>query len=130
MSPAQEPYASGETISMVKGKVVGVNRNGAEAAREQVDAIYRSDSRRILVTLIRLLGDFDLAEEARCKRPSPRPWCNGRRPADARPGATGARAALSRTTDCQPARLNRQKQNFQIHWGGCRFWLPPNDYLM
>jgi len=32
--------------------------------REQVEAIYRSDSRRVLATLIRLLGDFDLAEEA------------------------------------------------------------------
>jgi len=32
--------------------------------RETVDAIYRSDSCRILATLIRLLGDFDLAEEA------------------------------------------------------------------
>ncbi|MFL5470518.1 MAG: RNA polymerase sigma factor [Gemmatimonadaceae bacterium] len=32
--------------------------------RDQVDAIYRSDSRRVLATLIRLLGDFDLAEEA------------------------------------------------------------------
>ena len=32
--------------------------------RERVDAIYRSDSRRVLATLIRLLGDFDLAEEA------------------------------------------------------------------
>jgi len=35
-----------------------------EWVREQVDAIYRSDSRRIFATLIRLLGDFDLAEEA------------------------------------------------------------------
>jgi RNA polymerase sigma-70 factor (ECF subfamily) len=32
--------------------------------REQVDAIYRTESRRVLATLIRLLGDFDLAEEA------------------------------------------------------------------
>ncbi len=32
--------------------------------RDRVDAIYRSDSRRVLATLIRLLGDFDLAEEA------------------------------------------------------------------
>lgn len=30
----------------------------------RVDAVYRSESRRILATLIRLLGDFDLAEEA------------------------------------------------------------------
>jgi RNA polymerase sigma-70 factor (ECF subfamily) len=32
--------------------------------RERIGAIYRSDSRRVLATLIRLLGDFDLAEEA------------------------------------------------------------------
>jgi RNA polymerase sigma-70 factor (ECF subfamily) len=32
--------------------------------RNTVDAVYRSESRRILATLIRLLGDFDLAEEA------------------------------------------------------------------
>ncbi|WP_413704116.1 RNA polymerase sigma factor [Pseudomonas sp. Pseusp16] len=30
----------------------------------QVERVYREDSRRILATLIRLLGDFDLAEEA------------------------------------------------------------------
>lgn len=37
----------------------------AEAGvRETVDAVYRADSRRVLATLIRLLGDFDLAEEA------------------------------------------------------------------
>lgn len=32
--------------------------------REQVDTIYREESRRVLATLIRLLGDFELAEEA------------------------------------------------------------------
>src|SRR5438270_12586722 len=32
--------------------------------RETVDTVYRSESRRVLATLIRLLGDFDLAEEA------------------------------------------------------------------
>jgi RNA polymerase sigma-70 factor, ECF subfamily len=31
---------------------------------DQVDAIYRAESRRVFATLIRLLGDFDLAEEA------------------------------------------------------------------
>jgi RNA polymerase sigma-70 factor (ECF subfamily) len=35
-----------------------------EAVRRKLDAIYRGESRRILATLIRLLGDFDLAEEA------------------------------------------------------------------
>ena len=33
-------------------------------ARDRIDGIYRSDSRRVLATLIRLLGDFDRAEEA------------------------------------------------------------------
>ncbi|HZG40737.1 MAG TPA: RNA polymerase sigma factor, partial [Nodosilinea sp.] len=32
--------------------------------QKQVDAVYRSESRRVFATLIRLLGDFDLAEEA------------------------------------------------------------------
>jgi RNA polymerase sigma-70 factor (ECF subfamily) len=32
--------------------------------RHAIEAIYRSESRRVLSTLIRLLGDFDLAEEA------------------------------------------------------------------
>ncbi|SFP52820.1 RNA polymerase sigma factor [Variovorax sp. 770b2] len=31
---------------------------------DTVDAIYRAESRRIFATLVRLLGDFDLAEEA------------------------------------------------------------------
>jgi RNA polymerase sigma-70 factor (ECF subfamily) len=33
-------------------------------ASEVIESVYRSDSRRVLATLIRLLGDFDLAEEA------------------------------------------------------------------
>ena len=33
-------------------------------ALESVDAVYRAESRRVLATLIRLLGDFDVAEEA------------------------------------------------------------------
>ncbi|AIN57195.1 RNA polymerase sigma factor [Pseudomonas soli] len=37
---------------------------GEAQVRQEVEAVYRRDSRRILATLIRLLGDFDLAEEA------------------------------------------------------------------
>lgn len=33
-------------------------------AREKVEEVYRSESRHVLATLIRLLGDFDTAEEA------------------------------------------------------------------
>ena len=40
------------------------SEDAVEPVRAAVDAVYRSDSRRVLATLIRLLGDFDLAEEA------------------------------------------------------------------
>ncbi|HEV8427000.1 MAG TPA: sigma factor, partial [Pyrinomonadaceae bacterium] len=36
----------------------------SEQIRALLDSLYRVDSGRILATLIRLLGDFDLAEEA------------------------------------------------------------------
>ncbi|MDO8544870.1 MAG: hypothetical protein Q7S40_30870 [Opitutaceae bacterium] len=32
--------------------------------RTHLDAVYRTEGGRILATLIRLLGDFDLAEDA------------------------------------------------------------------
>lgn len=38
--------------------------SGAATTRSAIDAIYRNESRRVLATLIRLLGDFELAEEA------------------------------------------------------------------
>jgi RNA polymerase sigma-70 factor (ECF subfamily) len=41
-----------------------VNEDASKRGASVVDAIYRSESRRVLATLIRLLGDFDLAEEA------------------------------------------------------------------
>jgi RNA polymerase sigma-70 factor (ECF subfamily) len=36
----------------------------SENIRQRVDAVYRQESRRVFATLIRRLGDFDLAEEA------------------------------------------------------------------
>jgi RNA polymerase sigma-70 factor (ECF subfamily) len=41
-----------------------MNQVSPEHVRDALDTIYRSESRRILATLIRLVGDFDLAEEA------------------------------------------------------------------
>jgi RNA polymerase sigma-70 factor (ECF subfamily) len=38
--------------------------DAGNAAHARVDAIYRAESRRVFATLIRLLGDFDAAEEA------------------------------------------------------------------
>jgi RNA polymerase sigma-70 factor (ECF subfamily) len=44
--------------------VVVMSELSSEQIRELLDSLYRVDSGRILATLIRLLGDFDLAEEA------------------------------------------------------------------
>src|SRR5437016_12321857 len=52
----QRPYASHDSSLLTE--------NAADRVRARVDAVYRSDSRRVLATLIRLLGDFDLAEDA------------------------------------------------------------------
>src|SRR5438128_10126683 len=41
-----------------------MSERSTEQIRELLDSLYRRDSGRILATLIRLLGDFDLAEEA------------------------------------------------------------------
>jgi RNA polymerase sigma-70 factor (ECF subfamily) len=65
-----------------------MSERSTEQIRELLDSLYRVDSGRILATLIRLLADFDLAEEAmheafaaalslwpRCGVPdNPRPW--------------------------------------------------------
>jgi RNA polymerase sigma-70 factor (ECF subfamily) len=41
-----------------------MNRMLAAEVRQTVDDVYRTESRRVFATLVRLLGDFDLAEEA------------------------------------------------------------------
>jgi RNA polymerase sigma-70 factor, ECF subfamily len=41
-----------------------MSESTADPIREAVDAVYRAESRRVLATLIRLLGGFELAEEA------------------------------------------------------------------
>lgn len=41
-----------------------MSENTTKPVREVVDEIYRSESRQVLSTLIRLLGDFETAEEA------------------------------------------------------------------
>jgi RNA polymerase sigma-70 factor (ECF subfamily) len=38
--------------------------DAAQRVRDAAEAIYRAESRRVFATLVRLLGDFDLAEEA------------------------------------------------------------------
>src|SRR5262245_60173074 len=41
-----------------------VSEDATTQVQALVDEVYRSESRRVLATLIRLLGDFDAAEEA------------------------------------------------------------------
>lgn len=41
-----------------------MSQSSVEHVRQVLDALYRTESRRVLATLIRLLGDFDLAEDA------------------------------------------------------------------
>ena len=41
-----------------------MNDDATKQVRELVEDVYRSESRHVLATLIRLLGDFDAAEEA------------------------------------------------------------------
>ena len=59
----------------------------AEQVREQLDNIYRTESRRIFATLIRLLGDFDLAEDAlhEAFRVAMEQWPHDGMPANPRP---------------------------------------------
>ena len=40
------------------------DQNAQGCSRESIEAIYRAESRRVFATLVRILGDFDLAEEA------------------------------------------------------------------
>src|SRR3954468_11006615 len=41
-----------------------MSEQSPDQTRELLESLYREDSGRILATLIRLLGDFDIAEEA------------------------------------------------------------------
>src|SRR5438067_5614314 len=46
------------------GDKLPLSAEALERVRNTTDAIYRAESRRVFATLVRLLGDFDLAEEA------------------------------------------------------------------
>jgi RNA polymerase sigma-70 factor (ECF subfamily) len=53
-----------ETRTNDQGADPGDRERSAAGIRERTEALYRAESRRVFATLIRLLGDFDLAEEA------------------------------------------------------------------
>ena len=58
LNPAQRALHRGSKDGVID------RRGGDRSVHETVDAVYLSESRRVLATLIRLLGDFDVAEEA------------------------------------------------------------------
>lgn len=41
-----------------------MSENASELIRRRIDELYQRESRRVFASLVRLLGDFDLAEEA------------------------------------------------------------------
>src|SRR3954454_18501987 len=41
-----------------------MNLNASVTIRDRIDDLYRSDSRRVFASLVRLLHDFDLADDA------------------------------------------------------------------
>ncbi len=53
-----------EKIGKYRRVSVLMSKDELNDVHEVVDAVYRSDSRQVLATLIRLLGDFETAEEA------------------------------------------------------------------
>ena len=51
-------------IQCLNEKIADLVNHVAQKISEDIEALYRTESRRIFATLTRLLGDFDLAEEA------------------------------------------------------------------
>ena len=62
--PAIEHLYIGNMTETFSRKMAPMSDESTARIRATVDAMYRTESRRVLATLIRLLGDFDLAEEA------------------------------------------------------------------
>ena len=44
--------------------MIDMKLDASETIRDRIDDLYRSDSRRVFATLVRLLKDFDLADDA------------------------------------------------------------------
>src|SRR5438105_2105184 len=54
----------GLPLPSVHGRSGEESHGVSDAVRETVEALYRAESRRVFATLVRLLGDFEVAEEA------------------------------------------------------------------
>jgi hypothetical protein len=107
-------------------------------AREAVDTMYRSESRHVLATLIRLLGDYDAAEEAlhdafaegarssssptSCSGPTTR---QGARPARrSRMGSTASSSTSPTTTSYCGRCRGRRSRSCRLTSGGWGWGFP------
>ena len=100
------------------------NEQTSRAVRCTVEDLYRAESRRVFATLVRLLGDFDLAEEAlhdafqaaleqwpgRGVPESPR-CANDRPPRTSRPPP---RSDTKSAADCSWARVKKSLSTFAM----------------
>ena len=59
-----QPGGASTEIRVSRVRVEPMAQDTIEQAHAAVEAVYREHGRRVLATLIRVLGDFDLAEEA------------------------------------------------------------------
>ena len=73
--------------------------DAAVEMRTLVDDVYRTESRRVYATLVRLLGDFDLAEDALHDAFSAALEHGSFRPADSKPSmeCAGGRDSTNRS---------------------------------
>jgi RNA polymerase sigma-70 factor (ECF subfamily) len=62
--PIARSASAGVRTHEIRQGEFNVSTPSVETVRETIDSIYRTESRRVFATLIRLLGDFDVAEEA------------------------------------------------------------------
>jgi hypothetical protein len=122
-TPSAGSMIEGFSKDHAKAEWSAMDRMGeslAKQLREKVDEIYRSASRRVFATLIRLLGDFDLAEEAlerwtRSEVPA-NPGFGSSRPSASRRSTTCAAPASTRRSRSSPtARTNRRNISNSAH---------------
>jgi RNA polymerase sigma-70 factor (ECF subfamily) len=48
----------------MRSKTIDMEHDASAMIHDQIDDLYRSESRRVFAALVRLLNDFDLADDA------------------------------------------------------------------
>jgi RNA polymerase sigma-70 factor (ECF subfamily) len=86
--------------------------------RHQIETVYRHEARRIFATLLRLLGDFDAAEEAlqEAFRAAAEQWPEDGLPANPRAWLISAGRFKAIDQIRRDSRLNSAKEILQFQW--------------